>query len=211
MSGIDIVTGIFKLLNVPSVTGLLDGLVYKFNRPVNSNKRDIVISLPDNKSVDINIHVPNTELYNDQTTPDTITFKVITDAVLAIVGNVWNTGIPKRDADGSWYVNINLPIQGNVVDVSLIENTGVSDGYGGYTATESVFWTGKALRMEMAKGSQLDINVGRYEFNMRCNWLLPSVASPQKNMEVHASDGQYVINGIIPEWVVSTFRKDGDY
>lgn len=231
MSGLDISIALFELINVPSVTSLLDGgKVYRFNRPINSRQRDVVISIPEYNAgqfntgyIDINIHVPNLELQGDQTSPDLATMKLITDAVLALVGTQSGysltariPGIPVRDSDGQWYCNIRLaftlidPELG--IDASLVSLSSVSDGYGGYTSVPTTVWTGKVAQVDIAKGNQLSTDISRFDFNLRSDWILPKEAMPQKYMHLVTVEGKYVIRGIVPDgynWRVHTYRKDG--
>jgi len=231
MSGLDIATSIFRLLNVGSVTSKTDG-IYKFNRPINSRNKDIVISIPEYNAgqfntgyVDINIHVPNLDITNDQTNPDLVTMKSIVDSITPLISSVPGyslssriIGIPVRDSDGQWYCNIRIAFVGideNAgKDVKLVLLSAVSDGYGGFTASRSDVWTGKGAIMEISKGNQLNINAGRYEFNMKTDWLLPFDATPEKYMVLVSNEGEYTIRGIIPDggmWRINTVRKDAEY
>jgi hypothetical protein len=218
MSGISSSIAIWRVLNVPSVIGLLDGGLYRYNRPINSRKRDVVISTPEQGKVDINIHVPNLVLQDDQTNPDLAQMKVITDAVLSLLSgyDFDKVGLPQRDADGQWLCQIRINY--NSVDaglaVELWSLTRVDDGYGGFTATKALHWSGIAQQVDIKRGSQLQIAAGRYEFNLETDWLLPQDAEPQKFMHLITAGGEYVINGIIPEaggWRLNTRRKDGAY
>jgi hypothetical protein len=218
MSGISSSIAIWQTLNVPSVIGLLDGGLYRYNRPINSRKRDVVISTPEQGKVDINIHVPNLVLQDDQTNPDLAQMKLITDAVLSLLSgyDFDKVGLPQRDADGQWLCQIRINY--NSVDaglaVELWSLTRVDDGYGGFTATKALHWSGIAQQVDIKRGSQLQIAAGRYEFNLETDWLLPQDAEPQKFMHLITAGGEYVINGIIPEaggWRLNTRRKDGAY
>ncbi len=71
------------------ITGAISGGIYKHNRPLNSDKEDVVIgSLPVNNDQlqqtvpNINIHVPNLKLtkgtIQDNTQPDTKRLKTLT-------------------------------------------------------------------------------------------------------------------------------------
>ena len=218
MSGISSSISIWRVLNVPSVIGLLDGGLYRYNRPINSRKRDVVISTPEQGKVDINIHVPNLVLQDDQTNPDLAQMKQITDAVLTLLSgyDFDKVGLPQRDADGQWFCQIRINY--NSVDaglsVELWSLTRVDDGYGGFTVTKSLQWSGIAQQVDIKRGSQLQVAAGRYEFNLETDWLLPQDAEPQKFMHLITAEGEYVINGIIPEaggWRLNTRRKDGAY
>lgn len=240
MDGIDIVMQIWRLLNVPQVTALLNGGdIWQHNRPRNSKFTDIVISIPEYNSsalntgfIDVNLHTPNQlldilhkdgVLLEDNTFPDLPVFKPLLDAVLPLLVSTSDfslttkiVGVPIRDKDGEWYVNIRIAFEGLnpdlSVDVSLLEETSVGDGYGGVSVSLASIWTGKGVKTDIKVGSQLSVNAGRYEFNLSCDWILPNTATPKKNMQLNASDGRYVINGIVDYnglWRLSTVRKDG--
>lgn len=240
MTGIDIVKDVYFLLNVNGLTTLLgNGKVWQHNRPKNSPYTDVVISVPEYNAtsfntgyLDVNVHSPNLkEFYpiptfpQDDTFPDLAKFKTVVDKVIGLLVNTTNfslsvriPGIPIRDKDGEWYVNIRVGFEAinpsESIPIKLILETSTSDGYGGANVALTTFWTGNATRVDIAKGSQLNIVAGRYEFNMKADWVLPLNANPQKNMQIDAPDGDYVINGIIPIndfWGVSTIRKDGSY
>ena len=219
MSGISSSITIWQALNVPGVTGLLDGGLYRYNRPINSRKRDVVISTPEQGKVDINIHVPNLVMQDDQTNPDLAQMKLITDAVLSVLGGYEfdKIGLPDRDSDGQWFCQIRINYDsGDDVGVmaSLFAMSSVPDGYGGYTATGLSVWSGLARQVDVKKGSQLDLSAGRFELNMQTDWILPVEAAPEKYMKLVTSEGEYVIHGIIPDsgnWRLNTRRKDGQY
>ncbi len=229
MSGFDIATSLYKLLNVPTVKATIDGGIYKFNRHINSAKRDIVISIPEYNAgqlntgyVDINVHVPNLNLGNDQTNPDLVKMQATIDAILPLlttVGgfdlNVRIAGIPIRENNGQWYANIRVGFIGVDtslgVDVTLVSLTGVRDNFGGYYTIQSEVWSGKGAQVDFQKGSQLSVNSGKYDFNMRSDWMLPRDSGVQENMRIIAPNGAYVIQGIIPDsglLRVHTFRID---
>ena len=89
----DIETILFKALNVPAITNVISGKVYKNSRPLNSGKVDVVVgSLPINAEqiqrtvANVNVHVPNLKLsisgVQDGTQPDTVTLKTVTSLVI---------------------------------------------------------------------------------------------------------------------------------
>jgi len=230
MSGLDIATSLYKLLSVATVKSLLDGGIYKFNRPINSRKKDIVISIAEYNGsqfntgfIDINIHVPNMELINDQTNPDLVSMKSLVDVVMPLLNNVEGyslsakiVGIPVRDSDGQWYCNIRIGFYGvdenSGKDLKLVSLSGLSDSYGGFNAVRSEYWSGKGAMVDLIKGNQLNVKAGRYEFHMKTDWILPFDSKPEKYMVIVTSEGEYSIRGIIPElgmWRVNTIRKDG--
>lgn len=229
MSGFDIATNLFQLLNVPTVRATIDGSIYKFNRPINSDKRDVVISIPEYNAgalntgyVDINVHVPNLDLVSDQTVPDLVKMHTVVDAILPLLTNVGGfdlsvriAGIPVRENNGQWYANIRVGFIGvddaQGVDVELYELTGIRDAFGGYSSTSAIVWEGKGAQVDFQKGSQLSVNSGKYDFNMRSDWLLPRDANVADNMRIVSPEGAYVIHGIIPDSGlirVHTFKID---
>jgi len=63
---LDAATAVFKLINVNSVKSTLTGGIYKYRRPANSTKEDIVINTPSLSDgtrqlgvVNVNIYVPD--------------------------------------------------------------------------------------------------------------------------------------------------------
>lgn len=217
MSGINASIAVWQLLNTTAVTSLLDGGLYRYNRPINSRKRDIVISTPEPDKVDINIHAPNLTLQDDQTSPDLARMKSVTDAVLLLLAGFEfdRIGLPERDKDGQWFTNIRINYAGAVdagVSASLITLSRQSDGYGGFTATRSTAWTGLARRLSTRQGSQVVQYAGRTEMIADTDWMLPLSAAPEKYMLLTTAEGEYVIQGIAPEagnWRLNTRRKDG--
>lgn len=225
MTGIDVVIDIYRLLNVPAVTAL--SRVWQHNRPRNSSQTDIVISIPEYNAgqfntgyVDINVFTPNKPvLDNDTTFPDMAKFKQVVDTILPLLTATANfdldvriVGIPIRDKDGNWYVNIRVGFQGisnSAKPILLYSLSSLPDGYGGSTATKTLEYSGRGVQQDIAKGSQLNINIGRYEFNLRCDWIVDF--RPSKNWQLHSTDGVFVINGIVPEgdfWRLSTVGRD---
>ena len=225
MTGIDVVIDIYRLLNVPAVTAL--SRVWQHNRPRNSEQTDIVISIPEYNAgqfntgyVDINVFTPNpTVLDNDTTFPDMAKFKQVVDAILPLLTSTANfdldvriVGIPIRDKDGNWYVNIRVGFQGisgTAQAIELWSVNSVGDGYGGSLTSYNLEHSGKGVQQNIGNGSQLNISIGRYEFNLRCDWIVDF--RPEKNWQLRTDFEVYVINGIIPEgdfWKLSCVRKD---
>lgn len=233
MTAIDIVISLYQILNVNAVTSLLgSGKVWQHNRPLNSPYTDVVISVPEYINsdmttgyVDINIHTPNPRNLKpinteDFTFPDMPKLKSVTDAVLPLISNLdgYNVviaGVPIRDKDGQWYSQIRLNFQLENTNLSkeieLYHVNSSSDGFGGVNTTSVKYWGGNASQQNIGSGTQLNINSGRYEFNLRCDWVVPDSVSVSKNSQIIAPDGIYVINGIKPEgsyFRLSAVRKD---
>lgn len=220
--------------------------LYQHNWPQNSDKTEVCISIPTTdayeselKFIDIDIRTPNLstdgkpEFYpfpgenrpQDNTFPDLAILKQVTDVVLPLIvtsGDFYVEtripGVPKRDRDGRWIVNIR--VQFTLLDTKdthlarLEELLGQPDGSGGWKPTRTTVWTGQAQRDTISVNPQLDKTAGIYGLYMRCNWLIPREAQPEKHMHLVTPEGEYVITGIIPEgifWKLTTTRKDGDY
>lgn len=227
MSAIDSVILFYRALNVQPLTSQISGKVWRYNRPLNSGKTDVVISTPEyvgssfNKvNVEINIFTPNPILTidgkQDSTHPDVVKLDAVTDIITGLLSGYNFTVVGKvlRDKDGHWYSNnvIQLeqidPSQG--IEADIFELTGVSDSYGGYTASSELFWTGNIAMVDVKKGSQVNTDNNSFDFNQSNDFILPII--PQNNMKVVTSEGTYGILGIIPEtsglWRVNTFRYD---
>lgn len=236
MSGLDISILIYNLLNVPEVLSTLgSGEVYRFNRPINSRERDIIIAIPEYNSdrftsayisrgfVDINIHVPNLHLEADQTSPDLATMKLITDAVLSrikstddVTLDVRIPGVPLRDADGQWFCNIRIGFFAQdprtSQNITLIDICGCEDGYGGYTPCLKPTWSGKGTMLDPVKGSQMDMAAGKFRMEMEVDWIVPEESVPSKGNILMSDYGEFVVRGIVPEngfLRLNTKMKDG--
>lgn len=227
MSGIDNVISFFRLLNVTPITSIIDGKVWRYNRPINSDKVDIVISMPEyiggsfnRASIEINIHSPNMNIKNDgaddYTHPAVSKLQEVNDAVLTILDNYNFTVRGKiiRDNDGHWYSNNIIQIEeidANLgVDANIIELIGTDDGYGGNTVSQTPYWSGNIAITDIDKGSQLTTNSMTYRFNQRNDFIAPMIV--QKNMIISTSEGKYTVLGIIPEglgfWRINAVRYD---
>lgn len=219
MSGIDLVIDFYRLLNVPSITDLLDGgRVWRYNRPLNSDFTDVVISMPEyiggsfnTANIEINIHTPNIKNFEplgfeDVTHPNVLKLQEVTDAVLDVLGDVYNlktSGKVVRDKDGHWYSNIIVEVkdinEADSVDVELIEYISVDDGFGGVIPSSSVVWSGKGAFISFANNvNDLDESLGRYEMNRHAEIAIPSIVDVKKNMSLIISDDEYIIKGIRP-------------
>src|SRR5689334_5227981 len=94
LNAVDLLYGILK--SSSSVTNAISGKVYKDNRPMNSQKEDVVInSLPINMEqiqqalINVNVHVPNLRLningVTDNTQPDLARLDTLTTLVMTAV------------------------------------------------------------------------------------------------------------------------------
>ena len=241
-SGIDVVTRVYKMLNVPVLRNALgQGKLWQHNIPQNSPYTEVVVSIPTTDAYeselrffDVDIRTPNLadfyphqNLPQDNTFPDMARFKQITDIILPLIQTQGTfyvetkiPGVPVRDADGNWRVNIRVEF--TLLDtqdthtVSLVEMTGIHDGYAGYYPVRNTVWTGTARRVNIVENPQLDKTAGIFGLYMRCSWLLAmdEIPTPKKNMRIVTDEGEYVITGIFPDglfWRMTTTRKDGAY
>lgn len=241
MTGIEVVSEIYKMLNVPAVTSLLGGgKVWQHNRPVNSPFPDVVISLPvfDGNSrsisfVDVNIHTPNLREFwpiagrnEDHTFPDLEKHNAILNAVLPrIVSGIGFSlepailGVPIRDEDGQWFTNVRVSLttinQNRSLPAVAVELTTATDGFGGCFAVAHEVWSGFVEVLKLSEEDQVEDFSGRLDLIRRVTLRVPADAyTPQKNHQIHTTEGVYVIRGIFPEgasfWKLLTTRKDGE-
>lgn len=234
MSAINTVISFYRLLNVPAITGSLgDGKVWRYQRPLNSDNVDVVISVPEYvggsfnvSDVEINVYAPNIQNfeplgYPDPTHPDVVKLKAVTEAILTLLGgySVKVAGKLIQDKSGVWYSNIVVQVEQIDDDLSIpvtvMEVVGTSDGFGGMTVTYDLVWSGQAAQVNIADGSQLSSMGAKYDLNLKSDWIVPrSEVTPQKDMEIRTDEGAYIINGIKPigrYWQISTYRKDAHY
>lgn len=227
MSAIDSVILFYRALNVPALTGQINGKVWRYNRPLNSGKTDVVISSPEyvggafnRVNIEINVFTPNkTQVIdgnNDTTHPDIPTLDRLTDIIVGLLSgyNFSVVGKVLRDKDGHWYSNnvIQLesidPVLG--MPAELYELTGVSDGYGGYTTGREQVWSGRVSMVDIKKGSQLNVDNSSNAFNQINDFIIP--VTPQKNYKLITNEAEYTILGITPEsvglWRIHTVRGD---
>jgi hypothetical protein len=128
-NGLEMIDDAYQVLNVPDITSIITGNLYKLTRPKNSVLEDIVINgLPitntqlQQGTFNVNIHVPNLtdvkigDVY-DETQPDIVRLnaisKIIVEKLADVVGNDYrfsaqNSGYPIRDTDLTWYMNIRV-------------------------------------------------------------------------------------------------------
>lgn len=93
----DAVDTIFATLRDAGIA--ISGNIYKFNKPINSEKEDIVIiPLPltadkvQKGIINVNIYVPDLQLGGDNTQPNISRFRAISGAVLVALNEVWGNG-----------------------------------------------------------------------------------------------------------------------
>lgn len=122
----DVMTDIRGLVNVPAITGLINGGIWPNTRPNNSNKIDLVINCNSISNTatqigygNVNIYVPTLSTPNgnggQQQTPDYAKMKQITSAITPLIDTqfkysfqveVEDSGNVFQDTDGSWFANI---------------------------------------------------------------------------------------------------------
>lgn len=109
-------------IDTKGLTGIT-GKVYWLNQPKNSTKEDIVVrSVAMNAEamqegvVNVNIHMPNLVLNNDDTQPNFVRFETIAAVLVETLADVWGTdynfhieepGTIVPDGD-RWFCNIRL-------------------------------------------------------------------------------------------------------
>jgi len=99
----EIIPYLFEIVNVASVTDLIDGRVYRNRKPVNSELKDIVITTTgtNNDYVQdgvafINIYCRKLEKVN---TPDITNLKLIANAVISVLEDYAQSGATYFDFD----------------------------------------------------------------------------------------------------------------
>lgn len=128
-TGIQMVRDGYGIVNIDAVKNLITGKVYLFARPKNSEVQDIVLNTlaltneqVQNGVFNCNVHCPNKSnvVINDETDttqPDIAALDEISAFVTNILNDyvgydfrlsAQNTGIPIRDVDNTWYVNIRV-------------------------------------------------------------------------------------------------------
>lgn len=123
--GFDVVNDVRSLINLPAVTGQINGKIWPDIRPNNSKKTDIVINCNSiSNSVDqigfgnVNIYVPTiTETVDgvQWTKPDHYRLNSLCKLIAPYIDAQWretfrteveDSGNIFQDTDGSWFVNI---------------------------------------------------------------------------------------------------------
>lgn len=118
---LDITSILYGLVNVPAVKGLINGGVYKDERPLNSEKQDVVCvsSTVDAASIQdgvgyVNFHCPGAM-------PNHAKLKSVTDAICAAVERqyklndyslvVTNINGPVKQETNEWYTTVRVRIR----------------------------------------------------------------------------------------------------
>ena len=123
------VDDVFSLLDVPLLKGLIDGDIYKYHKPLNSKRTNVIVnSLTLNTQplqegiVNVNIHAPNLKPVTTDGVPDSGFPDSVKLGSLALVATSlldtqfkdnFHTDIDTapsmlQDSDGSWYINIRV-------------------------------------------------------------------------------------------------------
>lgn len=128
-TGIEAITDVWRLVNVPEVKALIDGVIIRQRRPKMSNLFDVVVNglgftneMLQRGIVNVNIHGTNLKSvrfgeFTDDQQPDLDRLDAIAHAIIPLVDTIfidsWHLDIDRapqqfQDSDGSWYVNIRL-------------------------------------------------------------------------------------------------------
>lgn len=118
----DVARDIRSLINVPEVLTAIDGDIWQFVRPINSDRADIVIGVMgidndyiQNANVNVLIHVPNIQVTKGPLIdwqPDQGRFNALCDIIAPLLDNqykeTFHTNLATygnlfRDKDGSWF------------------------------------------------------------------------------------------------------------
>lgn len=116
------VLALFRDRGVKVAAGMT-GTIYPFNRPLSSDKEDIVISVlamnaeqEQNGMLNVNVHVPNLVITGDNTQPNRTRFNAIVNRILAELDyydgsnftlTLDNAGLLTPDKD-KWFMNIRV-------------------------------------------------------------------------------------------------------
>lgn len=233
MSAIDLVISFYRLLNVPAITGLLgDGKVWRYQRPLNSDNVDVVISVPEYVGgsfnvldAEINVYAPNIQNFSpighpDPTHPDVVVLKSVTDAILSLLDgySIKVAGKLIQDKSGVWYSNIVVEVAdvnpSLSIPITLYSLQTTNDGYGGVTVSKVAKWTGEAAMTDTSREDRRSVDGEVTSVNLRTHFVFKSDVAPQKNMELSTDEGVYVIRGISFDngmWRLNTIRKDMPY
>jgi hypothetical protein len=118
--GFDVVTDIRSLINVPAILSMIDGKVYPDVRPSNSKTTDIVVNslgvtnrVFQKGTANVNIYVPNLDFGMPNHTKLNAICKALKPLLESQFKLTFNTSIEDpgtllQDADGSWFVSIQV-------------------------------------------------------------------------------------------------------
>ncbi len=123
-SNYEVADVVWNLLNVDSVTTNITGSIYRFSKPINDNKQNIVINVLDNPADYIQDITVNVLLYCQELstgTPDIVTLKNMREVVVSALKEepsvepfcdieVTNDRGPFAEGDHTYYHNIVLSI-----------------------------------------------------------------------------------------------------
>lgn len=247
-SGIDIVMVVYDMLNEPVLLNAISpGQLWQHNIPQNSPYTEVAIKFPTTDAYeselrffDIEIRTPNlgtlpsqapmrpyADLPPDTTFPDLAKFKEVVDVILPLIRTqdafyveTKIPGVPIRDTDGNWRVNIRVEFTlldtQDTHEATLVGLSWAPDGYGGGGAEAQPYWEGTARRVSIVDSPQLVKTAGSYGLHMRSTWLVPKegIPAPRKSSELRTAEGVYVVTGIAPEgefWRLTTTREDGPF
>lgn len=117
------VMNVFSLLKPLKPSAGLTGSVYPYNRPLNSSKEDVVVSVlafgaeqEQNGMLNVNVHVPNLIIAGDTTQPNRSRFNTISEEAIDLLDffdgtdftlTLDNAGELMRDGE-KWFMNIRV-------------------------------------------------------------------------------------------------------
>src|SRR5690606_17298 len=114
---------VFNLMKPVRDDVSMSGFVFPYNRPISSQKEDVVINAlalnadqEQNGILNVNVHVPNLQLGGDNTQPNRVRFQVISNKAIELLDyydgfdfslTLDNAGELIRDGE-YWFMNIRV-------------------------------------------------------------------------------------------------------
>lgn len=175
------------IFNILKGIDLKGGYVYTYSRKPNSTTLDVVVT-----DTSINIHALNTK---DSTQPNLPDFKYVLDKIHERIGFL-DDGEIKKGADSYWFLSISLENINDVIpEVTMHENTSLTDGYGGSIVTDKQVWIGN---VGIEEKSTIDsLKGGKYNITTIAELLVPKDLYVKKNNYFLVNGIKYVVNGIV--------------
>lgn len=140
-TGNDSVNDVYSLLNLPALTSVITGNIYKYHKPLNSKKINVVInSLTLSNAplqsgiVNVNIHAPNlpaSEIdgVSDSNFPNSTLLNDLAKIAIHLLDTQWretfHTDVDTspnmlQDNDGTWYINIRVNYYSSITEFKNI-------------------------------------------------------------------------------------------
>lgn len=127
-TAIQMAQDVYRLINVDLIKNIITGRINLFERPKNSNNQDVVVGTLALTSdqlqvgvVNVNLHFPNLNVTIDgsvdDTQPDIGNMIAVGNVIISLLKDVNGydfklgvsfPGIPIRDVDGTWFLNIRI-------------------------------------------------------------------------------------------------------